>query len=98
MLLKPLATDDIEVNMLDELGFFGPYYRDVEPSSTISDGIYDDITNSPISMRRLEAYVNKYDDHPLVSVKVLNNTIVLEARLSKEFWFAKKFEMLAYDF
>lgn len=27
MLLKPLDTDDIEVNGSDELGFFGPYYR-----------------------------------------------------------------------
>nr|GEY02126.1 RNA cytidine acetyltransferase 1-like [Tanacetum cinerariifolium] len=97
MLLNPLATDDIEVNGSDELGFFGPYYRafrssftkllcsprfntmdyklvmsifspqlnfiDVEPSSSISHGISDDILNSPISMRRLEAYVNKYADH-----------------------------------
>nr|GEX23688.1 RNA cytidine acetyltransferase 1 isoform X1 [Tanacetum cinerariifolium] len=101
MLLKPLASDDIEVNGSDELGFFGPYYRafrssftkllcsprfntmdyklamsildpklnfaDVESSSTISHGIYDDIINSPISMRRLEAYVNDYADHHLIS-------------------------------
>ncbi|PWA75228.1 hypothetical protein CTI12_AA243900 [Artemisia annua] len=101
MLLKPLDTDDIEVNGSDELGFFGPYYRafkssfakllcsprfntmdyqlamsildpklnfaDVEPSSTISLGIYDDIINSPISMRRLEAYVNHLADHHLIS-------------------------------
>lgn len=101
MLLKPLDTDDIEVNGSDELGFFGPYYRafrssfakllcsprfntmdyklamsildpklnfaDVEPSSIISHGIYDDILNSPISMRRLEAYVNNLADHHLIS-------------------------------
>nr|GEU29600.1 hypothetical protein [Tanacetum cinerariifolium] len=30
MLLKPLATGDIEVNRSDELGFFGPYYRDIQ--------------------------------------------------------------------
>ncbi|GJS75392.1 E3 ubiquitin ligase BIG BROTHER-like protein [Tanacetum coccineum] len=27
MLLKPLATGDIEVNGSDEMGLFGPYYR-----------------------------------------------------------------------
>ncbi|KAI3721826.1 hypothetical protein L2E82_32845 [Cichorium intybus] len=101
MLLKPLETDDIEVNGSDEFGFFGPYYRafkaafarllcsprfntmeyklamsildpklsfpDVDPSSTISHGIYDDIIKSPISMKRLEAYVNHLADHHLIS-------------------------------
>lgn len=42
-------------------------FADVEPSSTISLGIYDDIINSPISMRRLEAYVNHLADHHLIS-------------------------------
>nr|GFC40941.1 RNA cytidine acetyltransferase 1-like [Tanacetum cinerariifolium] len=47
------------------MSIFGPKlnFTDIEPSSTISHGISDDILNSPISMRRLEAYVNKYADH-----------------------------------
>ncbi|GJZ33854.1 RNA cytidine acetyltransferase 1-like protein isoform X2 [Tanacetum coccineum] len=31
MLLKPLATGNIEVNGSDEIGFFGPYYRGAWP-------------------------------------------------------------------
>ncbi|XP_024980523.1 RNA cytidine acetyltransferase 1-like isoform X2 [Cynara cardunculus var. scolymus] len=42
-------------------------FTDVEPSSTISHGIYDDIIKSPISMKRLEAYVNHLADHHLIS-------------------------------
>ncbi|XP_071734621.1 RNA cytidine acetyltransferase 1-like [Rutidosis leptorrhynchoides] len=101
MMLKPLETDDIEVDGNDEFGFFGPYYRafrssfarllcspsfntmecklamsildpklnfaDVDPSSTISPGIYDDIIKSPISMNRLSAYVNNLAAYHLIS-------------------------------
>ncbi|KAI3748538.1 hypothetical protein L6452_11677 [Arctium lappa] len=42
-------------------------FTDVEPSSTISHGIYDDIIKSPVSMKRLEAYVNHLADHHLIS-------------------------------
>ncbi|KAF5799022.1 putative tRNA(Met) cytidine acetyltransferase [Helianthus annuus] len=42
-------------------------FTDVEPSSTISHSIYDDIIKSPISMKRLEAYVNHLVDYHLIS-------------------------------
>ncbi|KAK1421208.1 hypothetical protein QVD17_23378 [Tagetes erecta] len=42
-------------------------FTDVDPSSTISHGIYDNIIKSPISMKKLEAYVNHLVDYHLIS-------------------------------
>nr|XP_043632859.1 RNA cytidine acetyltransferase 2-like [Erigeron canadensis] len=42
-------------------------FADVDPSSTLSHSMYDDIIKSPISMNRLEAYVTNLVDYHLIS-------------------------------